>query len=257
MPSAAAFAIGLAAGAFGGLMGVGGGLITIPLLVRFFGLRQQAAHGTSLVALVFTGAGGALAYAVRGTVDPLAAALMASTAVWTAPVGARHAHALPERSLRRWFALFVLVVVAALLLRPLLAGEPHPVSLAVKVPVLLATGLFTGYLVGMMGVGGGVVMVPAMVLLVGFTQVQAQGSSLLAMVPAGAAGAATHWRLGNVARPVLPGLVLGILCGALAGGSLAQVLPQVWLRHAFAAMLLWTGIRGWRKGPPDAPEEGT
>jgi len=257
MPFAAAFAIGLAAGVFGGLLGVGGGLVIIPLLVRHGHLRQQAAHGTSLVALVFTGAAGALAYALRGTVDPLASALLAVPAVLTAPWGARHAHAMPERRLRRWFTFFLLAVVAALLLRPLLPGEPHPVSLAVKVPVLLLTGLFTGYVVGMMGVGGGVVMVPAMVLLVGFSQVLAQGSSLLAMIPAGASGAATHWRLGNVAGGILPGLVLGILAGALAGGTLAQVLPQAWLRFGFAAMLLWTGIRGWRQAGPPAAQEGT
>ena len=65
----------------------------------------------------------------------------------------------------------------------------------------------------MMGVGGGSIMVPAMVLLAGFPQVLAQGSSLLAMVPAGAVGAHTHFRLGNVVRGLLPGLIPGILGG--------------------------------------------
>ena len=78
---------------------------------------------------------------------------------------------------------------------------------------LLAAGVFTGFLSGMMGIGGGSIMVVAMVLLTGFSQYTAQGSSLLAMVPAGAVGAYTHWRLGNVVTKVLPGLICGIIIG--------------------------------------------
>ncbi len=58
----AAFLVGLAAGLFGGLIGVGGGVIMIPLMVRFFKFSQHQAHGTSLMALVFTGLAGAFTY---------------------------------------------------------------------------------------------------------------------------------------------------------------------------------------------------
>jgi hypothetical protein len=120
----------------------------------------------------------------------------------------------------------------------------------VKAAVLLSTGVFTGFLSGMMGVGGGSIMVPAMVLLAGFPQVLAQGSSLLAMVPAGAVGAYTHWRLGNVVTRLLAGLVPGILVGTFAGSSLALRLPEVALRLVFAAVLVWTGSKYVRAAPP-------
>ena len=71
--------------------------------------------------------------------------------------------------------------------------------------VLLITGLVTGFLSGMMGIGGGAIMVPVMVLLAGFTQHVAQGTSLLVMIPAGAVGALTHQRLGNVVPELLWG----------------------------------------------------
>jgi uncharacterized membrane protein YfcA len=95
----------------------------------------------------------------------------------------------------------------------------------------------------MMGVGGGSLMVPAMVLLTGFPQALAQGSSLLAMIPAGSAGAHQHWQLGNVARRLLPGLVPGVLVGAWLGSSLALRLTDGTLRLAFATVVIYTAVR--------------
>ena len=95
----------------------------------------------------------------------------------------------------------------------------------------------------MMGVGGGTIMVPAMVLLAGFSQHTAQGTSLLAMIPAGGVGAFTHWKLGNVRVDLLAGLIPGILIGTYLGGTLAHVLSEATLRIVFAVILIWTGAR--------------
>ena len=94
----------------------------------------------------------------------------------------------------------------------------------------------------MMGVGGGTVMVPAMVLLAGIGQHTAQGISLLAMIPAGGVGAFTHWRLGNVTTNHLTGLIPGFF-GTYVGGTLAHLLPDNILRVIFAIVLIWTGFR--------------
>lgn len=249
-------AIGLTAGLFGGLVGLGGGVVMIPLMVRFGGLRQHQAHGTSLVALVFTGLAGAATYATRGVIDVAAAASLALPAMATARLGARYAHALPEWKLKRAFGGFLLLVTALLLAKPYLAGASVPAVGLSKVAVLAITGSFTGFLSGMMGVGGGSLMVPAMVLLTGFPQVLAQGSSLLAMVPAGAAGAHQHWQLGNVVRRLLPGLVPGILVGTWVGSSLALRLSDGTLRFAFAAVVVHTGVRylmAQRPKPAETP----
>jgi uncharacterized membrane protein YfcA len=248
--------IGLAAGAFGGLVGLGGGVVMIPLMVGVLGLTQHQAHGTSLVALVFTGIAGAATYASRGAVDLVAAASLAVPAVATARLGARFAHALPEWQLKRAFGAFLLLVTALLLAKPHLAvlaaaGPGAPGQLA----VLVAAGALTGFLSGMMGVGGGSLMVPAMVLLAGFPQVLAQGSSLLAMVPAGAAGAHKHWQLGNVVRRLLPGLVPGILAGTWIGSSVALRLDEGSLRIAFAIVVSYSGIR-FLRAPRPAPAPG-
>jgi hypothetical protein len=219
-------------------------------------LQQKQAHGTSLVALVFTGLAGAATYSMKGRVDLLAAALLAVTATATARFGARYAHVLPEWKLKRSFGAFLVAVALVLLARPWIAGPATVATIPVQAVVLLSTGLFAGFLSGMMGVGGGSIMVPAMVLLAGVPQVLAQGSSLLAMVPAGAAGAATHWRLGNVVKWLLPGLIPGILVGTFVGGSFAVRLPETVLRLVFAAVIIWTGSKYIRTPRPVAPPAG-
>jgi hypothetical protein len=247
-------AIGAAAGAFGGLIGLGGGVVMIPLMVRFAGLRQQEAHGTSLVALVFTGIVGATNYALHGNVDLAAAASLAAPAIFTARLGARYAHALPEWKLKRAFGAFLLLVTALLLSKPYLAGPSVADQGLSKLVVLAATGGATGFVSGMMGVGGGSLMVPAMALLTGFPQVLAQGTSLLAMVPAGVSGAQQHWQLGNVVRRLLPGLVPGVILGTLVGSSLAVRLTDATLRLAFAAVVVQTGVKYLRaRRPAPAP----
>ena len=237
------FLIGLIAGIFGGLVGLGGGVVMIPLMVGFLKLSQHKAHGTSLVALVFTGLSGAITYSLKGSVDIAASLLLAATAIFTARAGAHYAHALPEWKLKKAFGAFLIFVSLLLLLKPYLSGIISPTTGFVKIIVLLTTGVFTGFLSGMMGVGGGTIMVPAMVLLAGFGQHIAQGISLLAMVPAGGVGAFTHWRLGNVTGGLLVGLIPGILLGTYLGGTLAHLLPDYILRIIFAIVLIWTGFR--------------
>lgn len=241
--------IGLLSGLIGGITGGGGGIVSIPLMVAFLKFDQHAAHGTSLVALVFTGLVGAVTYALNGSVDLAASILIAVTAVATARAGARSAHSLPEWKLKRAFGGYLLIVSALLVLKPYL-GTPESLTIgAPRTVILLATGAAAGFASGMMGVGGGAIMIPAMVLLAGFDQHVAQGTSLLVMVPAGGTGAYTHWRLGNVRTAVLPGIIAGVLAGTWLGGSFAHVLSGTVLRVTFAVLLTWTGIRYLRTLP--------
>ena len=102
------FLIGLAAGTFGGLAGLGGGIIMIPAMIYILKLSQHQAHGTSLVALVFTGISGAITYALNGAIDFAAAVILAGTAIFTARAGAHYAHALPARKLKKTFGIFLI-----------------------------------------------------------------------------------------------------------------------------------------------------
>ena len=245
------FAIGLSTGIFGGLVGLGGGLIMIPLMVGVLKLTQHKAHGTSLVALVFTGISGAITYALNDAINITAAVLLALTAIFTAPLGARYAHTLAEWKLKKTFGAFLIFCSVLLFLKPYLVNFIGPLPDFTKIIVFLITGVFTGFLSGMMGVGGGTIMVPVMVLLAGFTQHIAQGTSLLVMVPAGGIGAFTHWKLGNVEAGILYGLIPGILLGTYLGGNLANIIPDNTLRLIFAVIIISLGFRYFKTLSPE------
>ena len=237
------FLCGLSAGVFGGLVGVGGGVVMIPLMPGFMGIPQARAHGTRLAVVVAAGLSGAFAYALEGTVDYGAALILAATASATARMGAHYCSILPEWELKRYFGC--ILVAAAFLL----ATKPYLQFLAVfsltgwaAMAALAVTGLVTGFVAGLLGIGGGAFMIAGMVIFIGMSQHVAQGSSLLSMVPAAAVGAWAHWRRGNVEVPILPGLAVGILIGAFLGGAVANFLPEQTLRILFAIVLTWLGI---------------
>ncbi|MDD5099821.1 MAG: sulfite exporter TauE/SafE family protein [Syntrophales bacterium] len=245
--------IGLVAGVMGGLVGVGGGVIMIPLMTEILRFRQQEAHGTSLVAVVFTAVAGSFIYYLQGSADISASALLAAMALCTVRFGTKYCCFLPEWKLKRYFGCFLLFISLLLVLKPFLPQVVDASSPAwIRWSVLIVLGVLTGFISGMMGVGGGIFMVPMMVLFAGISQHTAQGVSLLAMIPASTVGAWTHWKAGNTRTTLLPGLIVGVLAGVYAGGSTAHLMPETGLRLVFTALLLYTATRYLRTKPkPD------
>jgi uncharacterized protein len=111
-------------------------------------------------------------------------------------------------------------------------------------------GLVAGVLAGLFGVGGGILFVPTLTLVLGLTQIHAEASSLLAILPTAAAGAWRQRRYGNVRWR--PALILGLsaVIGVEAGVQIAEALPEHALRRLFgvlmlavAAQLAWRALR--------------
>ncbi|MCS7264812.1 MAG: sulfite exporter TauE/SafE family protein [Armatimonadetes bacterium] len=235
--------IGLLAGLLGGLVGLGGGVLMIPLMVELLKVRQHQAHGTSLVAIVFTGLSGSVAYSLKGSVNFFDALVLACTAILTANWGAKLTAVLPEWKLKRSFGALLVFVAILLVVKPYFHHLPAEIDISVKIIVLAVTGALTGFLSGMMGVGGGLIMVPVMVLLLGMKQHTAQGTSLLVMVPTGAVGAWTHWKLGHVELKLVPGMIFGVLIGTALGAKFAHSLSDWHLRVLFAIFMLAMSVR--------------
>jgi uncharacterized protein len=103
---------------------------------------------------------------------------------------------------------------------------------------LLAIGVAAGFLAGLLGVGGGILLVPAMVLLFGFDQHVAQGTSLLVIIPAAALGSFTHHRRGRMALREAAVLGVGGVIGAIVGSTTALALDEDVLRRLFAVLIL-------------------
>jgi uncharacterized protein len=102
----------------------------------------------------------------------------------------------------------------------------------------VAVGLAAGMIAGLLGVGGGVIMVPGLVLFLGLSQIEAEATSLLAIVPTAVVGAWRQDRYGNVRRR--DALLVGVLSvgGSAAGVGAANVLPERALRLGFAALMV-------------------
>jgi uncharacterized protein len=237
------FWIGLASGAFGGLVGLGGGVIAVPLMHFFLGFTQLQATAASLLMVVGIGLAGALTYAWQGSVYWLGAGLIFPTGMLAARLGANLASQLPERNLKKVFGAYLAAVALLLLLKPYIPHVETPLQGWNQVLPLVLAGGAAGFASGLMGIGGGTITVPILVLLAGLEQHTAQGTSLLAMVPAALVGSYTHFKHGSFAPrlpKLLPGLLLGLSLGVITGGWVAHYLSELWLRLAFALVLLWT-----------------
>ena len=113
----------------------------------------------------------------------------------------------------------------------------------VELVALAAIGLFAGVLAGLLGIGGGLVMVPAMVLVLGFDQHVAQGTSLLVIIPAALSGSYTHYRNGRISLRDALFLAIGGAVAASIGSVLALNVEDAILRKLFAIFLLAVAAR--------------
>jgi uncharacterized membrane protein YfcA len=104
-------------------------------------------------------------------------------------------------------------------------------------------GIVVGLFSSVFGVGGGVIMVPFLVIIAGFTQHLAQGISLMAMVPTALVGAARYMKAGNMNLGVALALCVGSIPAAFVGAELAQRLPQTTLRALFALFMVGVAAR--------------
>ncbi|HVM19863.1 MAG TPA: sulfite exporter TauE/SafE family protein, partial [Egibacteraceae bacterium] len=235
---AKAVAVGLVAGVMSGLFGIGGGAVMVPLLVLWLSLAQHRAHATSLAAIVLTAASGALAFARGDEIDVAAGLAIAAGAIVGAWAGAAIMHRLSPRRLRQAFSVLMLVVAVQMLIGYTPTGGVVALAGAVAVVGYVLLGLAAGALSATMGVGGGVIMVPAMVLLFGFTQHTAEGTSLLIIVPTALVGAVRHTRHGYTDWRL--GALLGVagIGGAWGGAALALGMDAELLQRLFAAFLL-------------------
>jgi len=105
--------------------------------------------------------------------------------------------------------------------------------------ILLAIGLFSGMLGGMVGIGGGIVIVPALIYFLGFSQLNAQGTSLaLIMFPVGVLGVINYYKQGHIDFNIVFILAVGFVIGSFLGSKFAMNIPQAFVRKSFAMLMI-------------------
>jgi hypothetical protein len=111
---------------------------------------------------------------------------------------------------------------------------------------IIFSGILAGILSGFLGIGGGVIMIPALIYVCGFSQRLAQGTTLAAMIPPiGLLAAIVYWKAGNVNVKAAVLMAIGFIFGGLFGGIIAQYIPENLLRKSFAIFLVLVAVKMW------------
>jgi len=246
--------IGASAGMLAGLTGVGGGVFLVPLMVGLLAMVQHQAHGTSFLVILPIAIVGAITYGILGHIDdwPLLVGLVSGGAVGVL-LGARLMMLLPERHLKWLFGAFLVFVGFAMIITYTSAPTADASSIVLSWGFILSAigiGFVAGILAGMMGVGGGVVMVPGMVLLLGVGQHTAQGVSLAAIAVKALLGALAHYRQGNVKPRMALLIIPAAAISCLLGSVVADQLDAAVLRQLVGGVIIIVGffmaIKDWR-----------
>jgi len=229
------------------LLGIGGGVIVVPALVFFAGFRQKEAQAASLWYVVPTSLFAGILYTGRGELGIRfsCVAAMVAAAFVGALIGAPLVKKIHQRRLKQIFGVSVIVIAGIMIWRSV-TGNIVPIQddASAQYLVLTWTGLVAGFLSSLLGIGGGVVVVPALVLIGAFDQKVAQGMSLMYIVPAGLFSALLyrfHAKIKidgiQVSLMITAGLV-----GAYTGWELVTRTPSATLRVVFAIALVLIGI---------------
>jgi uncharacterized membrane protein YfcA len=239
--SVANLLLGVALGAVGGMMGIGGGLIAIPVLAWLYGMDQHLAQGTALVMILPNVLVGFVRYRQRNHIDLRATVWLAALAMLSTYIAARCAALIDPSRLRVGFALFLIALSAYFTWQLLARHESQPKD-GVSPRLLPVVGVMSGIMSGLFSVGGGLVVVPALVTLFRMTQTQAQGVAMALVIPGAVVALATYGRAGNVDWAAGIPLALGGVLSVSWGVALAHAMAPRTLRMLFCLVLFGTAL---------------
>ncbi len=224
------FTIGLSLGLLGG----GGSILTVPMLVYLVGQTPQAAVTASLAIVGANSALGALFHRAQGTLNWRVALIFGGAGMVTAYLSAGLSKRFSSAALLVAFAV-LMMVIGVLMMRPRRAVQTRS---DVRWPSVLMGGAGVGVLTGFLGVGGGFLIVPALVMLVGLSMPMAVGTSLIVIALNSLAGLLGHLSGATLDVGLIGTFVIAGLAGTFSGARLARRLPPERLRAGFAAFVI-------------------
>ena len=241
---AALLAVGVVAGLLSGVLGVGGGIIMVPLLTGFLALDQHRAHAHSLAAIVLIALSAATGFAVAGEIDPAVGLALGLGGIVGSTAGAHLMHMLSPRALRAVFGLIMIATGVRMFWGGVSeSGADADLGTIAGLAIAVGIGLVAGVASGIAGIGGGVIMVPAMVFLLGMDQQLAEGTSLMAILFTAVAGTRVNLHKGWVDLRQATLIGLGGVISALVGVRFALGLSSETLTRVFGVFVALVGLR--------------
>ncbi|MCC7508456.1 MAG: sulfite exporter TauE/SafE family protein [Planctomycetes bacterium] len=252
------------AGMVSTMLGVGGGVVMVPLFALLGVMRVKRAAGTSLVVIVVVVAVGLAAQLIHEPSDVhwTAAGILAVGALAGTVIGEKLHKVLPEMPFRYAFCA-VLILIGARMLNVIpetqpIIGTEFDVTSAGHVLFLVGVGLFAGGVGAMFGLGGGVVIVPMLTLAFAYFHDEftaTRATSLAVILPTSLLSAVLHWRGANVEKPLALRIMPLAALTSVSGVWLAYIVPQPALKATFAVLLLLATLRLMRKRKSPMPGE--
>lgn len=236
------FLTALGAGAFGAMLGLGGGIILTPVATIALGYEIKEMIPASLAAVVATSCVGSLGYLRKGLVELDLGVYLLLPTVIGAILGAKLGYWAPQNVLAGLFAILMVVVSVQLLASKEAADDGADWDRS-RLYVGMGLSMGAGAISALLGVGGGIVQTPMMHLLLKLGMRKAIATSVFLIGATGAASGLVYLAKGAMLGPIVAPVVLGIMVGARIGSYLGSRAPLIVLRRIFAATMILLAIR--------------
>jgi len=245
---------GILAGLLGSVLGLGGGILIIPMLTLVFGVPMREAIGASLVCVIATSSGAASLYVRRRLCDIRLGMTLELATPLGAVAGGVIAGMLKPQILSVLFSIVLLYTAWTMLPKKdesrnaRDSGDGEPSYKTTRLPLGMGASFFAGNVSGLLGVGGGIVKVPVMYMIMRVPLKTAIATSNFMIGVTASAGAFVYFSRGEVHPLVAGSTMLGVFVGATLGSRLLPRIRAEYLKKAFVFVLLYLSLEMFFRG---------